>query len=217
MSEAPIRIVIVDDHTLVRKSMVTMLNGQGFDVVADYENGRDLIRDIRKLTLDVVLLDCYMPVMDGVATAEWIKVQTPDIRVLALSVNSDDLTIIRMLRAGAKGFIPKHAEPEELTLALQAVHFTGFYNSDLIEHPMQEAMKDNQHLASQHKQMGLTEREEEFMKLACSDMTYKEIADQMIVSLRTIDGYRESVFHKLNLKSRAGLVMYAMLHQHLRG
>ncbi len=146
--------------------------------------------------------------MDGFETAAWLSKNYPKIKVLALSMFSDERTIIRMLRQGARGYILKNIEPEELKKALDSVMKKNFYLSEEISGKI---------ISGLHKDMdrveespSLTQREKEFLSLICSEITYKEIAAKMFVSPRTVDEYRNSLFEKLKVKSRVGLVMYAI-------
>lgn len=159
---------------------------------------------------DIVLLDINMPQMDGYETALWIKQNCPLVKVLALSMYDDENAIIRMLKNGASGYILKDSDPSELRIAIDAVLVKGFYHSEMVTGRLIHSivkMQDEQ--PSSEK---LNDREVEFLKLACTEMTYKEIADHMHLSPRTIDGYRDALFEKLGLKSRVGLVLYTIKH-----
>jgi DNA-binding NarL/FixJ family response regulator len=152
-----------------------------------------------------------MPEMDGYETACWLKRFCPEIRVLALSMYDTDSAIVRMLKNGAKGYILKDIEPAELKLALESVVEKGFYYSDLVTGKLIHTighLDEPEHRV--HHLLALNERELEFMKLVCTEWTYKEIADRMYLSPRTIDGYRDALFEKLNVKTRVGLAMYAV-------
>lgn len=205
-----IKIAIADDHTLIRSSLMKLLQSEGYDVIADAENGKELIEILKVNEPDIVLMDCAMPLMDGIEATEWITKNKPRIRVIALSMNSDDMTVIRIIRAGARGFVPKGAKPDELNKAIQQVAETGYYHSDLVSGKMMNVLHRGVQGASLDKKSTITNREEEFLKLCCSEMAYKEIADKMCVSIRTVDGYRESLFEKLEIKSRVGLVLYSI-------
>jgi DNA-binding NarL/FixJ family response regulator len=143
-------------------------------------------------------------------TAEWLKAHHPSIKVLALSMNSDDMSVIRMLKAGARGFVLKGAETSELLRAISDVETNGFFFSDFISDKLIWAAQGPDAAKVSHPTQIITVREQEFLQLACSEMTYKEIADKMHVSARTVDGYRESLFDKLGLKSRVGLVLFSI-------
>jgi two-component system, NarL family, invasion response regulator UvrY len=181
------------------------------------QNGKDLIRQLRPCYLpDIILLDINMPQMDGYDTALWLKDHFPDIKILALSMYDADNSVIRMLKNGAKGYILKDSSPAELRKALDSVVRKGFYYSEMVTGKLIHTLcldgaggLNEPELKIEHV-LGLNDREVEFLKLACTELTYKEIADQMHLSPRTIDGYRDSLFEKLNVRTRVGLVLYAM-------
>lgn len=204
------KLALVDDHTLIRQSLGTILRQAGHHICIEASHGRELMEMISDNLPDIVLLDCVMPVMDGMETAEWLKAQHPGIKVLALSMNSDDMTVIRMLKAGARGFVLKGAETSELLRAISDVEMNGFFFSDFISDKLIWAAQGGEMAKLPNPLQSITAREQEFLQLACSEMTYKEIADKMYVSARTVDGYRESLFDKLGLKSRVGLVLYSI-------
>lgn len=176
------------------------------------DNGTHFMEQIKKHgEPSIVLLDINMPEMDGYATAQWLREQHPLVNVIALSMYDNENAIIRMFKAGAKGYILKDSEPPELKKALDSVQQKGYYYSELVTgrliHSINKMDAENGEAKNQAE---LSEREKEFLKLACTEMTYKEIADKMFLSPRTIDGYRDALFEKLRLKTRVGLVMYAI-------
>lgn len=156
-------------------------------------------------------MDINMPVKDGYETAAWLKNNYPGIKVLALSMLDDENAIIRMIKNGARGYVLKESEPAELRNAINAVLQKGFYYSEMVTGRLVHSISgvDDE---SQHSQqvIQLSDREIEFLKLACTEMTYKEIAAKMYLSPRTIDGYRDALFLKLDIKTRTGLVIYAI-------
>ncbi len=210
MTAGKIDVCLVDDHTLLRKGMVEVIDGfQGYQVIGEYNNGKELVARIKSVEIpDIVLLDINMPEMDGYETASWLHQQYPQVRVIALSMYDDEKSVIRMIKAGARGYVLKDADPGELRKALDDVMSKGYYYSDLVSGVLIHSLHSESE-ASQ-KSVIINEREIEFIKLACTELTYKEIADRMCLAPRTIDGYREALFVKLNVKSRVGLVMYAI-------
>ena len=152
-----------------------------------------------------------MPEKDGYETSLWLKENYPDIKVLALSMYDDETAIIRMLKNGVRGYILKDAEPAELRTAIESVFNKGFYYSEMVTGRLMRTITDMEDEGNNtRKILNLTERETDFLKLACSEMTYKEIAAEMHLSPRTIDGYRDTLFEKLNIKTRTGLAIYAI-------
>ncbi len=205
-------IVLVDDHSLLRNGLAELVKSLGHTVLFEADNGKDFTEKLNpKLLPDVVLLDINMPEMDGFETAQWLKENHPDVNVLALSMYDNETSIIRMLKCGAKGYILKDSEPAELRAAIEALVDKGFYYSDLVSGKLMHAINklddDGDGLKSL---VPLNDRETDFLKYTCTELTYKEIAEKMFVSPRTIDGYRDALFDKLNAKTRVGLVMYAI-------
>ena len=145
--------------------------------------------------------------MDGVETMKWVKENRPNLRVIALSVNDDEEIIIKMITNGAKGYLLKDTSPEIFKDAIKCVIEKGFYFTDLISGML--VKKANQ----DSKAVSLKEKEIVFIRHACTEKTYKEIASEMCLSPKTIDGYRECLFDKLELKTRIGLVLYAIKHK----
>lgn len=208
-----IKVALADDHVLLRKGLAGVVDSFGdYEVLFEADNGNHFIEQIKKNgEPSLVLLDINMPQMDGYATAQWLKQHHPLVNVIALSMYDNENAIIRMFKAGAKGYILKDSEPPELKKALDSVHQKGYYYSELVTgrlihsiNKMDDAHSDVKNLIE------LNDRELDFLKFACTEMTYKEIAEKMFLSPRTIDGYRDALFEKLQLKTRVGLVMYAI-------
>ncbi|MBS4064866.1 MAG: response regulator transcription factor [Chitinophagaceae bacterium] len=208
-----ISVALADDHVLLRKGLASVVNNFGdYEVLFEADNGRHFTEQIKKYgEPQLVLMDINMPEMDGYSTTQWLREHYPLVNVLALSMYDNETAIIKMFKAGAKGYILKDSEPPELKRALDAVHTKGFYYSELVTgHLIHSINNMDEKKGSLQQQQMLNERETDFLKLACTEMTYKEIADKMFLSPRTIDGYRDALFEKLNVKTRVGLVMYAI-------
>ena len=209
-----IKVALVDDHVILRKSLAILIGMlQGFEIVSEAGNGKEFIDQLDKNKLpDIVLMDITMPVMDGVETTKWLKQNKYKIKVIALSMIKNELVIIRMLKNGARGYILKDCEPEELQTALLDVYHKGYYFNEFVTPQLQTESEDEKAVS---KQM-VNERELEFLRLVCSEKSYKEIADDMGASPRTIDGYRDALFRKLNVCTRVGLVLYALKNDLVR-
>jgi len=205
-----IQVAIADDHTLLRKALAKLISSfDNYTVMFEADNGKGIKAKIAQHIIpDVVLLDVNMPEMDGYETAHWLFTNHPQVRVLALSMFSDERTIIKMLRMGAKGYILKNIDTEELKKALDSVMKKNFYLSEYISGKIISGLHKD--MDKGEDQIILTDKEREFLKLLCSEITYKDIAVKMCVSPRTVDDYRNGLFEKLKVKSRVGLVMYAM-------
>ena len=203
----------MDDHVLLRNGLASLIRGFGeYEVLFEACGGKDLIRQLKNSRLpDIILLDINMPEMDGYDTACWLRRNYPDIKVLALSMYETDNAIVRMLKNGAKGYVLKDIDAGVLKVALNSVLEKGFYYTDMVTGKLIHTIStlDDPELRMR-RLLALNERELEFMKLVCTEWTYKEIADRMYLSPRTIDGYRDALFEKLNVRTRVGLAMYAV-------
>lgn len=206
-------IAVVDDHAMFRKGLSVLINTfSNYKVLFDAADGRDFIAQLNAKQLpDIVLMDINMPGMDGYATTEWLRDNHPEIKVLALSTMDAETAIIRMIKSGAKGYVLKDAEPVELKLAFEEVFSRGYFYNELVSRKVLNAVSQLVDTKSSIPTFAkLTDREIEFLKLACTELAYKEIADKMNVSVRTVEGYRDTLCEKLNLKTRTGLAMYAI-------
>jgi DNA-binding NarL/FixJ family response regulator len=202
-------VAIVDDHILFAQALQTLVNTfDSFTVLSHARNGEEFLHFLKNDSLqpDIALMDINMPVMNGIETMQWVSKNKPDLKVLALSMDDDEDTIIKMLRAGAKGYLLKDINPGVLEEALKEVATKGFFYSDRITNTVLKSL----HQTGEHSPQHLKDREIEFLKLVCTEKTYKEIAGEMILSPKTIDGYREALFEKLQVRSRVGLVLYAI-------
>lgn len=210
MTKNPIKIAVVDDHRLFRKGLVELIAtiGNEFEVVQQAGNGKEFLEGLNKEALpDIVILDMHMPEMDGYETAIQLKKSYESIQVLVITMIEDERTMIKMLQMGIKGYLSKDVEPAELKKALTSIVNKGFYYTDYVTGKLIDAV---QNPVPPDKQVKISERELEFLKHACSEYTYKEIADMMCLSIKTIDGYRNNLFEKLEIKSRTGLAIYAL-------
>ncbi|QHT66112.1 response regulator transcription factor [Rhodocytophaga rosea] len=203
------KVALVDDHRLFRKGMLELINEfPGFTVAWEAENGKEFTQNIMPQNLpDLVLLDISMPVMDGFETAQWMEQRYPDIKILALSMHNDDETIMKMLRSGVNGYVLKNADPSELQAALNAIVKEGSYYSNRVT----EILVKNFNKKKEVK-VELSEREIEFLKLACTELPYKSFSPILKVHPRVVEAIRENLFRKLQVLTRVGLVLYAIKH-----
>ncbi len=210
----PYKVVLVEDHTLLRKGLASMVNGfQDYEVLFEVGNGQELIKMIDPGKLpNLVLMDVNMPEMDGYATTSWLKRHFPDVRTLALSMYDTENAIIRMFKAGVRGYIMKYCDPADLKQAMDALMQKGYYYSEMITGRLIHTINryDDELDESPNPLSVLNDRELEFLRYACTELTYKEIASKMYLSPRTIDGYRDTLFDKLHLRTRVGLVTFAI-------
>lgn len=213
-----IKVALADDHILLRNGLAGLVKSfDDYTVLFEADNGQHLAEQIAEKGIpDLVLLDINMPIRDGFETARWLRDNHPEVRVMALSMLDNEQSIIRMLRQGAKGYILKDMHPREFKTALDTVMQKGFYYSEMVTGKLINAVNNLDASDEVTSLVKLTEKEIEFLKLACTEMTYKEIADKMNLSPRTIDGYRDALFEKLKVRTRVGLVMYAIKNDIVR-
>jgi len=211
METEKIRIAIVDDHTLFRNGVASLMSEfPDLQVVFEAENGQQMQAALTKHPApDVVLMDINMPVMDGYEATVWLRKNYPGSKVLALSMFEDDLAVIKMIKSGASGYVLKESKSRDLLEAIKTIYTKGVYINELVSGKLIRSMGDDDEIE-------ISKKELDFLKYCCSELTYKEIADKMNVSPRTVDNYREALFLKLNLKSRTGLVLYAIQNQVFR-
>lgn len=209
-----IKVALVDDHQLLRNALASLINEfSDCQVIIQADDGNDLISKISAKSVDVVLLDLNMPGMDGLATANYLQENHPDIKVLMLTMYDSELVLIRLLQAGVKGFLKKDIHPEELKHAIQSVMQYGYYYSHDATGKLVNLFRKQTdgHFPFVEKNT-LTEAEIDFLRLASTELTYKEIAQKTGLNPRAIDGMRDSLFQKLGVRSRVGLAMYAIRH-----
>ncbi len=205
-----IKIIIVDDHVLFSRALKNLIeDNPDFEIIAQLKNGLELQEHFKKPTIkkpDIILMDVQMPVVNGIEATKWLSENFNDIKVLALTMEDEEKTILQMLRAGAKGYLLKDIHPSVLHKAIYETLEKGFYYTEQVSDTLLHADKIK---FNSLPKVTLKPRELEFLKLACKELTYKEVAEIMCLSPKTIDGYREKLFSKLNIKSRIGLVLYA--------
>jgi len=209
-SNKKIQVGVADDHKLLRNALARMVNTfEGYTVLFEVDNGKELRdRIMQHLVPDIVLLDVNMPEFDGFETTKWLQKNYPHIKVLVLSMMSDEKSIIKMFRLGAKGYLLKNTEPEELKLAMDSIMDKNVYLSEYVSGKLVSGL--NQNADKDEGDIVLNEKEREFLRWTCSELSYKEIGEKMYVSARTADDYRQTLFARLNVHSRVGLVMYAI-------
>lgn len=205
------KVALVDDHTLFREGLAKVIDEfNNYKVTIKAGNGKEFIDQLKPAHLpDIVLLDLNMPIMDGCKTAEWLITNYQSIPILILTMFDSELAISRLLSIGVKSFIKKDMHPNELKCALNAVIKKGHYHPPAISMQLGGVSYSSQ-LKNATKPFRLTENETTFMKWSTTDLTYREIAEKMCVSERTVENYWESLKYKLSVKNRIALAMYAV-------
>jgi len=208
----PNRLMLADDHVLLRDAVANLIESfDEFTVVAKAANGSEVIEAIEKgCQADILLMDLNMPKMDGHETAKWMASHQPQVKIVILTMYDTEIALIRLLQAGVNGFLKKDIHPAELRDALLAVAAGEYYYSNHSTVKLASVFRKSADSHSALDKLLLTDNEIEFLKLACTDMTYKEIALSMKLTPRHIDSYRDTVFKKVEVKSRVGLAIYAV-------
>ncbi len=206
------QVVIVDDHILFTQSLTGLINTfEDYEVAFTCQNGEEFLKKIESIdleTIDVVLLDINMPKMNGIEVMKHLHRKHSQLSVIVLSMEDSEKTVIRMLKFGAKGYLLKDIHPDNLLQALNSVVESGFHHSKLVSSVMFYNMHPN--AKRKDKKIELSDKEKKILQLLCSEMTYREIAESLHMSPKTIDNYRMNLFQKLETKNRIGLVIYAI-------
>lgn len=203
-----IRIAYADDHEIVRNAICDLIDS--FDnclVAVQANNGKELIERLEEINgrVDLCMVDIFMPVMNGYETLVAIRNRWPEMRILVLTGHNTDFYLLKMIMAGANGYLLKNCSPKELQTAITAIYEHGVHHSELMTAKFFRAV-----IKDEVKLPKFTDKETEFLQLCCSDMSYAQIANKMGVSPKSVDWYRESLFKKLKVASRSGLVIFAI-------
>jgi len=207
-----LKVMIADDHALFRKGMVSIIRDfDGIEITGEASNGKELLQIMEISQPDVVLLDLKMPEMDGMEANQAIQKNFPDVKVVVLSMYDDDKFIIHLIEMGANGYLLKNADPEEVEEAILAVQENGFYFNNHVSKVMLKGLINKKKIKpSFNDVVELTARELQVLRLICKENTNTEIAEQLFLSARTIDGYRNKLLTKIGARNTAGIVMYAV-------
>ena len=208
-----ILIALADDHVLLRNALASMINTfDGCKVILQANNGADLLQRMSTgLIPDLLILDLSMPELDGYETASELQKKFPQVSVLMLTMYNTEQALIRLLQLGVRGFLKKDIHPSELKAAIESVMEMGYYYSHDATGKLINLVRKGPDSSSLNKTF-LNDTEVLFLKLACTEYTYKEIAMAMKLNPRSVDNLRDNLFTKLDIKSRVGLVMYAIRH-----
>ncbi|WP_211330003.1 response regulator [Deminuibacter soli] len=209
-----IKIAIADDHNLLRKALVTLINDfENCEVILEASNGKELIELLQHNTApDVAILDINMPEMNGFMTAEYLTRNHPSINTLALSMMNNEVSVLKMLHAGVKGYLLKDCDPQELKSGVEYAARGEYFINELMNNQLHKNLVQPRNA---DQSLVLTDREKEFLYWVASDLTYKEIGQKMNVSPRTVDSYRDALFEKLQIKSRVGLAIFAIKNHYV--
>ncbi len=216
-----IKIALVEDQQLFRESLAALLERiPGFELLAVCENGKVFMETLPGLPVapEVVLVDMDMPEMNGVELTEALQKQRPDIRIIILTVYNQERFMVKMVEAGASGYLLKNCGTEEVLNAIRQVHSAGYYFNEFFMNAMKRGAKSKSPatLDFNHIPVELTEREKEILLLICQELTNTEIAEKLFISPRTVDGHRNNLLAKTGARNTAGLVVFAVTNNLLQ-
>lgn len=207
-----IRIAIADDYKIFREGLkVGLSSDENLEVIMEADNGEDLLTALETTSPDVIIMDLKMPIMDGMEATKAVRKKYPSIKVLVVTMYDDDKFIIHLMENGANGYLLKNTEPDEIRKSIYAVHENGYYFNDVVNKALlKKLVLKNNLKPSFNQNVELTERELEVLKLICEEKTAAEIAKQIFLSPRSVEGIRQRLIEKIGVRNTAGLVMFAV-------
>lgn len=211
-------VALVDDHHLMRSGLAATVNNLGgYRVTMEAGHGGELVEALTTPGAEapaIAIIDLNMPVMDGYATIAWLREHRPDVLPLVLTFDATDDAMVKAVRVGARGFLLKNTRPEVFKNALDSLVLTGYYYTDVLHGTVQRNpdMKTREEREHERVLGQITPREMEFLLLVCDEAehTYEQIAERMGVHRRTVDNFRIALFDKFDIKSKTGLVLFAL-------
>src|SRR6188768_481743 len=207
-----IKITIADDYKIFREGLkVSLSSDDNLSIIAEVDNGEDLIASIESVKPDIILMDLKMPIMDGMEATQLIRKKYSDIKILVVSMYEDDKFIIHLMEIGANGYLLKNADPDEIRKAIYAVYENGYYFNDLVNKALlKKLVIKNNFKPSFNQNVEFSEREQEVLKMICEEKTAAEIAKEIFLSPRSVEGIRQRLIEKVGVRNTAGLVMFAI-------
>lgn len=207
-----IKISIADDYKIYRDGLKVGLSAdEKLEVISEADNGEDLLKLIEVNTPDVIIMDLKMPIMDGMEATIAVRKKYPTVKVLVVTMYDDDKFIIHMMENGANGYLLKNADPDEIIKSIYSVYENGYYFNDLVNKALlKKLVLKNNLKPSFNQNVELTERELQVLKLICEEKTAAEIAKEIFLSPRSVEGIRQRLIEKVGVRNTAGLVMFAV-------
>lgn len=219
MSYIPIDIILADDHEIFRDGFAVMLTKiPEINLLGEASNGEELIKLMRTLKPEVIVTDIKMPKMDGIEATKRLKKEFPSVGIIALSMFDEENLIVDMLEAGAKGYLLKNAHKTEIIAAIKSVYKDEPYYCRETSHKLAQMIaKSRFNPYKKRAKIEFSEKEIAIINLICGEYSNKEIADKLILSKRTVEGYREKILEKIDGKNTAGIVVYAIKNNIYKG
>lgn len=206
-----IKVAIADDHHLFRTGVRTSLSARkDIQMVAEAENGMQLLNLLKHIKPDVVLLDIQMPIMDGLVTLPEVKKLYPDVKVIMLSMHNDHSMITKMMEVGANSYLTKESDADVIYQAIRICYEDEFFFNDLTNKAMLTGLRTKREPEPDANEVVLTDKEKRILRFMCEEKSTREIADLVAISPRTVEAIRDKLKTKTGAKSMAGLVMYAV-------
>jgi len=207
-----IKVLLAEDHTIVRKGIRSLLDDQpNIEVIGEAEDGREAIEKVEKLAPDIILMDNTMPILNGLEATRQIKKRFPEIKILILTMHTNEEYILQFLRVGASGYLVKQTAPTELVSAIEAVYRGDSFLSPSISRTIiDEYLRHAEATGKWDSYDSLTDREREVLQLLAEGYSTKEIADHLHISAKTVGVHKINLMHKLNLHSQSELTKYAI-------
>ncbi len=207
----PIKVIIADDHVLFRQGVkVALSSKKDIELIAEADNGMQLLNLLRHMEPDVILLDIQMPIMDGITTLPEIRKIYPQVKVIILSMHNDHSMISKLMEIGANSYLTKNSDSENIYNAIRTCYEQEFYFNELTNKALLTGLRTRKTDNLVPQEANLTEKETTILKMMCEEKTTKEIADLVDISPRTVEAIRDKLKSKTGAKSMAGLVMYAV-------
>jgi DNA-binding NarL/FixJ family response regulator len=208
----PVEIIIADDHEIFRDGFKVMCSKEKtIHIVGEAENGEELVELVRKNPPDVVITDIKMPKMDGIAVARTLSKEFPQIGIIALSMFDEEDLVVEMLEAGAKGYLIKNAQKQEIFDAIDAVSKNENYYCNQTSAKLAGMIAASRFDSRKKKEnIDFTGKELQIIQMICEEHSSREIADKLFLGVRTVEGYREKIQQKMNARNMAGVVVFAM-------
>lgn len=207
-----IKILVSDDHNLVRQGIVALLNVEsGLEVIGEASDGFEAVRLAKKLNPDIVIMDLSMPNLNGLEATHQIKRDVPDVKVLILTQHENEEYVMQIIKAGASGYVLKTSVSDDLIKAITEIQKgEKFFSPSISRMILDDYIKRTQGLHTETKAPELTHREKEVLQLIAEGRTNQEVAGKLFISVRTVEFHRANMMHKLQLSDLAGLIKYAI-------
>jgi DNA-binding NarL/FixJ family response regulator len=210
-----LRVIVADDHKIFRVGMVSTLKSiKSIQYICQAQNGQEVLDILKKEPIDIIFMDIKMPVMNGIEATKELMKEYPQIKVIAVSMFDDQEFVTEMLGNGAAAYLLKNTDRDEIQEAINTVlRGEQYYSRDVSESLFRQLLQKSKTPQFEDGTYPITEREKEILILICKEFSNREIAEQLFISSRTVEGHRNRLLHKTNSKNTAGLVAYAMKHR----